>query len=1562
MENNVSKSSQEKTSEPPSQIPSQPEKQPLPPKGKPPQIMIETNPLVSSKLPAMTKLPVLPGVAFTFFRASLGKKLYQPTSDFNLSDPNCHIMRPTYNSLHDPNLNEYYHQKEMHDKLKKRNFITKEDNVVCSLKEYNTYKHYLDTVKTDHHKTYSKNMKKQMLRMVQLQEEGHIPKDVTLEAIREYLLKEGAQNLKHLQSTIGSRDRGQKYALQTACKCKEDWVFKERSRLKLIEKDVRHDINKAKYLKEAKEKRIRKKISIIEQKQAIQLRKMEEELKNLQDFEKLREATIKPNKLLEEIFEKQPALPPAHSKTVKKTVYLSVTGKSKEKPAMLQRRPSLAPLQRRPCLDGLAPLKGFQEPVLRIFKAIEGQSIPDRAQLKSVILDHLGSKLVRKQLAESIRDEVKLTIPGSTPVAQRALSARIAYDVLKCVSRAANPSNEPACRLRGGNPIKPNAKADDPEPEEQMANGEDINTYVTMLITDVLEEVQEQVIVMIRKDSPTQFRVVSAKASQTAIDVVSNVLEDIRDLLNEENIEELALDSDAEEGTSGLSDSQPPAMTALKKADPKNRPDSCSKLEGVACDLISTAYDSLLFELAFPELQGERDEQPSTSRAIRSNIQISFVEKAPSLTLEILPTEPVISSFSNSPSYGMVFSSDTSEVAENNSKTSIPEASAVASTSSQETYTTTTVECKEERIENGNTIDTDNALSVPSVNTEEVVSRPILIHKVKKENAATRSGSLPNLYGLVVDAVMDHFSKEPFRDRLAQSVKNEVRRTLSMPEFGLLNLEIDNYFERKILEDMLKEVSRKCGGQSSSTVAENATDEEEFSRLESAAAQLIQKVIQEVKTKFVVKIRKGSPKRCLSPKASRTAINAVSSLLGDMETTVMASVPRSHTTSRAGMEGMLSEASGEHPAKSMASAKVELIADDLVEDVIDMCSEMILDGQPLGLLHDDPEEGPSNVVVPGPIQSSLSGSDECHTKSQVPAVKIEDHEVKTILIQDPTLISPGEKNTDEKRVIRVSYVFDSSPRRKAHQATRSTTFPNLYVTLVDGVLDQISTEPFKEILAQSVRNEVRRSVSLPQFGSVNLESKDCSEREIIEDMLKSVSRKLSKDQACQPTKKASEPMNANVNAISPTPKLQSTAKDLIINVLEHVKTKIIDIIRQDSPNRAISPKASQTAINAVSNILGAMGTSLMASNKSFFPDVAGLQPDLDDVQSYSTEAFEGYPGIWMSSPKMEYIASGLMDTICEDLLDEDGFLRWSAGARSSQQDLDLQKVITSKPASPVNSMPVKRCLSMSYLDALKNPEDTDNATHHSRSLDSLSVIGVPTSTLEEVSYGTELKLTQSRKDVSASSSLYAMSNCWSALEYTSSVSDIPIYEEAERISSTDEEDGVSKSPVPILLTSSKSVFNVSSLVPTPPEGKPKVRLPWRPVLCLKKVPQQPPNKMHIYTVYRDPFHFPPETMRSTSPSSSEGDSSTPESQRPRVVDSSDKESIFKIDSSERLVAEIMLSVREDVVEAKRSELAGHLAALSSDNEMPSTLAQIRRTPHADSPTASNTSPHSKSDN
>lgn len=162
------------------------------------------------------------------------------------------------------------------------------------------------------------------------------------------------------------------------------------------------------------------------------------------------------------------------------------------------------------------------------------------------------------------------------------------------------------------------------------------------------------------------------------------------------------------------------------------------------------------------------------------------------------------------------------------------------------------------------------------------------------------------------------------------------------------------------------------------------------------------------------------------------------------------------------------------------------------KNVIDICSEMDLAGQlPL---HDNTVEGPSNV--PGPIQSNLFGSDVSLTESQIPPVKVEDHKVKSIVMQGGTFVSPGEKTTDEKREVILNNVFDSkkpSPGRKAQQATRSTSFHNLDLTLADGVLDYISKDLFKESLAHSMRNDVRRSVSLPQFVSGNIKSDDSLE-------------------------------------------------------------------------------------------------------------------------------------------------------------------------------------------------------------------------------------------------------------------------------------------------------------------------------------------------------------------------------------------------------------------------------------------------------------------------------------
>ena len=63
---------------------------------------------------------------------------------FDLSTPmECSSFRE-YNSLQDPHLKAYFYHPEMKRKLIKNGFITEELGVVCSLKEYNAYRNFLE--------------------------------------------------------------------------------------------------------------------------------------------------------------------------------------------------------------------------------------------------------------------------------------------------------------------------------------------------------------------------------------------------------------------------------------------------------------------------------------------------------------------------------------------------------------------------------------------------------------------------------------------------------------------------------------------------------------------------------------------------------------------------------------------------------------------------------------------------------------------------------------------------------------------------------------------------------------------------------------------------------------------------------------------------------------------------------------------------------------------------------------------------------------------------------------------------------------------------------------------------------------------------------------------------------------------------------------------------------------------------------------------------------------------------------------------------------------------------
>ncbi|CAM2120176.1 unnamed protein product [Caretta caretta] len=115
------------------------------------------------EMPLGAKLPLLPGSNTLFYRTNLGEKLYQPPSGFDLGDPYCRLMTTKYRSLHDPHLRSYYKRKNNLRRLKKGGYVTNDNKVVCTLKEFNEYRQYLTTLKLEFEKNYMREQKRVVL-------------------------------------------------------------------------------------------------------------------------------------------------------------------------------------------------------------------------------------------------------------------------------------------------------------------------------------------------------------------------------------------------------------------------------------------------------------------------------------------------------------------------------------------------------------------------------------------------------------------------------------------------------------------------------------------------------------------------------------------------------------------------------------------------------------------------------------------------------------------------------------------------------------------------------------------------------------------------------------------------------------------------------------------------------------------------------------------------------------------------------------------------------------------------------------------------------------------------------------------------------------------------------------------------------------------------------------------------------------------------------------------------------------------------------------------------------
>ncbi|CAN8191645.1 unnamed protein product [Coccothraustes coccothraustes] len=100
-------------------------------------------------LPLGVKIYVKPKSKLVLCRGKLGEKLHGLSPSFNLDDPYMHHLNLQYNCLHDPHLQDYHKRKDVLQMLKKQGFVTSENKVICTVKEFNEYRQYLTRIKME---------------------------------------------------------------------------------------------------------------------------------------------------------------------------------------------------------------------------------------------------------------------------------------------------------------------------------------------------------------------------------------------------------------------------------------------------------------------------------------------------------------------------------------------------------------------------------------------------------------------------------------------------------------------------------------------------------------------------------------------------------------------------------------------------------------------------------------------------------------------------------------------------------------------------------------------------------------------------------------------------------------------------------------------------------------------------------------------------------------------------------------------------------------------------------------------------------------------------------------------------------------------------------------------------------------------------------------------------------------------------------------------------------------------------------------------------------------------
>ncbi|KAJ8245313.1 hypothetical protein GJAV_G00269450 [Gymnothorax javanicus] len=234
---------------------------------------------------APVKLPAPSFGRLVASRGQLGAPIYRSTTAFLVTGPHLRSPDLSYNELHDPHLRDYFSQPARRKQLKKANFITEDNEVICSLRQYNAQEEYLRDLKLLADRQFDELWEEKIELMVDLQKRGLIPEDVTINDMINHVLEKRTKDLRVLLKKDAAKKRraetgkdepsDEDVAIEMALL---NWRAEVRRRLAPFEKQFRHQRNRERHYQALQEERERKRDASTERRRATWERRMWEKV------------------------------------------------------------------------------------------------------------------------------------------------------------------------------------------------------------------------------------------------------------------------------------------------------------------------------------------------------------------------------------------------------------------------------------------------------------------------------------------------------------------------------------------------------------------------------------------------------------------------------------------------------------------------------------------------------------------------------------------------------------------------------------------------------------------------------------------------------------------------------------------------------------------------------------------------------------------------------------------------------------------------------------------------------------------------------------------------------------------------------------------------------------------------------------------------------------------------------------------------------------------------------------------------------------------------------------